>query len=115
MAQETVPITQVTRAGVVEAFTSVTTADGFRFKNDGKQLLVIATDAGALVVGFVTPGLIDGQAVADRSETQTAAVIWIYGPFPPAIYNDADGYVDVTIDADLSDADEGAAVFKMGG
>ena len=118
MAVETLDVQTVERVtGVIVDLQSVTTANGFRFLNDGATLLYVANDAGALVLGFEFQPTVDGVADPDvKPVTVVAAEIWIMGPFPTRWYNDASGYCDVQIDADLvAAAAEGVCPLKIVG
>ena len=102
MALETLTVELSVRAGDLRDFTNVTIAGGFRFWNDGKTLLFINNDAGAVVIGVVTVPTQDGLAVADLAITVTASEVFCIGPFPVGIYNDGDDYVVCTTDQDLA-------------
>lgn len=102
MAQETLDVQRASRLGEEIDIQNVTTADGFRFKNDGRTLLVVVNDAGALVIGVTPTQEVDSLAVASRSVTVAASETWVIGPWPKQIYNDTDGYLDMTIDATLA-------------
>jgi hypothetical protein len=70
--------------------------------------LYVVNDAGALALVFTIQKTLDGQS-ATRTSTVTASENWILGPWPTELYNDADGLVTVTPDADLA---AGIAVFS---
>ena len=86
----------------------MTTAGGFTFPNDGKTFLYVVNDAGALDLVFTIQKTLDGQS-ATRTSTVTASENWILGPWPVELYNDSDGLVTCTPDADLA---AGVAVFS---
>lgn len=104
MAQETLTSQEATRAGGEVALQSITTADGFKFPNNGRTFLYIENDVGDLVVAFTFQKTIDGKTPAAKSVTVTASKNWVIGPFPTEIYNDSDGNVVCTVDADLASA-----------
>ena len=106
MAVETLDVQTVERVTGVEAdLQTVTTANGFRFLNDGRTVLYVANDAGALVLGFELQPTIDGVTETNvKTVTVVASEIWVMGPFPTRWYNDANGYCEVQIDADLTAA-----------
>ena len=108
MATEALTRTTSTRTGVELALQAVTSADGFTFPNDGKTFLYVVNDAGALALVFTIQKTLDGQS-ATRTSTVTASENWILGPWPVELYNDADGLVTCTPDADLA---AGVAVFS---
>jgi hypothetical protein len=78
--------------------TSVTSSDVTYFPNDGRVLLVLQSTGGGNVT-VVTPGTVDAMAITDLVIAATAARLQIHGPFPPSIYNDANGKVMVTVSA----------------
>lgn len=112
MAQEELSAQSVTRSGAQMTMNSVTTADGFKFANNGRTLLIVANDASALALAFAIQITVDSEVVDPKDVTVTASQTWPIGPFPKNIYNDADGNVVVTIDADLAN---GIAVLSVQG
>jgi hypothetical protein len=65
--------------------------------NDGKIILEVNNSGGVSYTFTVqTPGTVDGLAVTDLVLTVAAGATRLLGPFPPAVYNQADGtvYVD---------------------
>lgn len=101
MAQETLTRQSVNRSGAKLTLQSVTTSDGFRFPNDGHTLLYVHNGASQITLTFTIQKKLDGQS-ATRAVAVTASEDWIIGPFPTALYNDADDYVIVAISADLT-------------
>jgi hypothetical protein len=102
MATEALTAQTVTRSGAQVSLQSVTSADGFTFPNNGRTLLYVENDAGALVLSFTIQTTVDGKAVTAKAVTVTASENWIVGPFPVNLYNDSDGLVTCTPDADLT-------------
>lgn len=101
MATEALTRTTATRTGLELALQAVTSADGFTFPNDGHTFLYVVNDAGALAMVFTIQKTLDGQS-ATRTSTVTASENWILGPWPTELYNDSDGLVTCTPDADLA-------------
>lgn len=102
MATEELTVVTANRTGAGQGIETVTTADGFKFPNDGRTFLVIENDvAGNKVMAFKTYITIDGKAVPDAAATVISGEAWIVGPFPPQFYNNLDGFVECTIDVDL--------------
>lgn len=111
MALETLTVQTLARTGAQLSMQSVTTAGGFRFKNDGHTLLYVAEKNAANCEVTVTPTkTVDGLAVATRTVDVVASQTWVLGPWPPEQYNDADGYLNVGIEADQA---SGAAVVSV--
>lgn len=102
MAQETLDVQRASRLGEEIDIQNVTTADGFRFKNDGRTVLIVSNDAGALQLAFTPTQQVDSLDVETRTVTVAASEMWVLGPWPKQIYNDTDGYLDVAINADLA-------------
>ena len=112
MTTEALTAQQATRSGAVVVINAVTSANGFTFPNDGHTLLYVLNDAGALACVFAIRPTLDGQAVT-RTVNVTASEGWWIGPFPVELYNDANGLVLCTPDADLTGATEGVAVVSF--
>lgn len=72
---------------------SAATAGGEAFDNSGQNVLLVVNNgsAGAVVVTIETPGTVDGAAIADKTGSVAAGEIAVFGPFPKAAYNQADG------------------------
>ncbi len=102
MAVEALTVQVANRTGAEVALQAVTTADGFKFPNDGKTVLYVVNDAGALVLNFDVQPIVDGEAVSTKDVTVTASETWVVGPFPIQWYNDASGDCIVAVDADLA-------------
>lgn len=76
------------------------TSGGDSFQNDGSQFLLIKNGDISSHDVIVTPtAKLDGQSVAARTVAVAAGVTKIFGPFPPAQFNDADDLVQVTYSA----------------
>lgn len=87
-------------------------ADGNFFTNTGNEMLLVANDSGApLVITVVTEETIDGLAVQDRAITVADGDTQLIGPFSKKTYNDEDGLVNLTTDAQ---ADITVALIKKG-
>lgn len=105
MAVETLTVQSVARTGAELNLQSVTTLDGFRFKNDGHTLLAVQEQNAANCEVTVTPTIkVDGLAVATRTVDVAASEMWVLGPWSPEQFNDADGYLDVGVEADQAAA-----------
>ena len=97
MARTALVPQQVVRTGLTPVF-SAANADGHSIANDGKVVLEVKNTSGAPInVTIQTPGSVDGLAIADLVVAiPLTSGDKIIGPFPPGIYNQADGtiYVD---------------------
>lgn len=91
MPRTNVPVTPVTRAGVVPPAQVVGDIVNFHeFLNDGKTIIEITnTDAGAARdTTFLIPGDLDGVTVAGKVvSTPAAGGVRLVGPFPQNVYN----------------------------
>ncbi len=99
MAKELLTAQKATREGVNPTYQSVTTLDGFRFLNDGHTILWFEEKVagGDVTITFTSTKTVDGAATVARSVTLPSGGKRILGPFPPDQYNDADGYLNMTI------------------
>jgi hypothetical protein len=105
MAVETLTVQTALRTGAQVNLQSVTTANGFRFKNDGHTVLIFTEQNTANCEITITPvNTVDGLTVATRTVDVVSIQQWVLGPWPPEIYNDADGYLNVGIEADEATA-----------
>ena len=96
MAVETLTAQTADRSGAQISLQSVTTADGFKFPNTGRTLLIVNNDAGALALNFTIQTTVDSEAVSTKDVSVTASQEWVIGPFPTEHYNDSGGNVQVT-------------------
>lgn len=92
MPRVSVPVTQITRAGVA-APTEVTgdPVNNHTVPNNGKMLLLVR-NSGSTVARTVTlrlPGLTDGQAVTPRTVSVPLSTSRYIGPFPTGDYGSA--------------------------
>lgn len=81
--------------------TAATSGNTYRFANNGNVKLVTLAAAGANIA-VVTPNTVDGGAITDKTLVAGTAKVRVFGPFPPNIYNDADGYCSFTVDANTT-------------
>lgn len=89
-------VAEIARAGVANTLTAAA-GGGDSFANDGRTYFEILNGGGgAITVTFVTQQTVDGLAVADLAVSVAAGARTKVGPFPPSIYNDANGRVQVT-------------------
>ena len=75
-----------------------TTGNNYQFVNDGRVVLITSASGGANIT-VTTQMSVDAKAVADDVLVAGTAKTCLWGPFPPAIYNDANGKVTVTVSA----------------
>lgn len=109
MAVTTIPITTIDGVSGDDPETGETApthaTDGFTFRNDGRTFLWVRNVGSTQVtLTFVTPATVAGLAVTDPTLAIPGAAAEpfekrLIGPFPPNAYNDANGDVRVTTDA----------------
>jgi hypothetical protein len=90
----------IVQAGITPTYAAAAVA-GDQFLNDGRTFIQLKnTNGSTRTVTIATSGTISGRAIADD-----AVVIPVttgdkmIGPFPQGIYNDANGYVQLTYSA----------------
>jgi len=81
--------------------TSLTGGSGISFPNNGAVLLrVVIGASGATVLNFFNQKLIEG-ALGNTVLFTTPSLgnngIFLFGPFPPSVYNDVNGLVQMTM------------------
>jgi hypothetical protein len=100
MARTLITVQEVSRDGISASYVSFDQANGMEFDCTGREHVHIKnTNASGRTLTIDTPGTIDGQAVANR----TVAIPGTtgdkkIGPFPPALYAQANGRVYLDID-----------------
>lgn len=91
---DTALVTGISMAGAACA------GGGDEFVNDGQTTIdVFNGDSGSHNVTIATPLIIGGLAVAEQVVAVAAGAIKRIGPFPPGIYNDVNGKVQLTYSA----------------
>lgn len=78
--------------------TTLSTGTTYLIRNDGKTFIHMKkTGLDACTVTFTTPGTVSGLAIADPTATVGATTgDVLMGPFPPSIYNDGNGDLNLT-------------------
>lgn len=89
------------RDGVASPSFASVEAGGDWFANDGRVIAWIANGhiSQARAAYAAIQQQVDGQAVAAKSISIPAGTAKLFGPFPPELYNDVDGYVQLTYSA----------------
>ncbi len=102
MARDTITVTATVRAGVMPTVTTPNAGNGAEFANNGRTVVVYVSGLGGTAVGAGARTVVV-QQVADpygRTENDSAFAITndavaTFGPFPPALYNQTDGTVQL--------------------
>ena len=85
-------------SGTDLSFTA-TTAAAYTFANDGNTIIVLndVASANSTSATIATPGKAKGETITAVTVTAISADgVKVMGPFPPEIFNAADGTVSVT-------------------
>jgi hypothetical protein len=88
-------------ANYTDSKVAATSGNNYNIPNNGRVLLVLECTAGGTAT-VSTPNTVDSLAITDLTLTTTAAKILVWGPFPPAIYNNASGNLVVTVSANTN-------------
>jgi len=96
----TLTVTTIGRAGadLTSVAVAADAAKTDKFLNNGTQFFYV-NNAGAtitLTLVYGAGGTIDGQVLPNRTITVTGGHSVLVGPFPPGLYNDANGYMVFT-------------------
>ena len=117
MAYDTVVATNITRDNVIAGTDTtlvgrdgVGAGNGITFKNDGRMFIEVENGATQTIATVVTPITVDGQALADPTYTVPLNDDYLFGPFPPNIYNTTAGMVQVHF-SDITDGT--VSVYRM--
>lgn len=101
MARTAITVTETSRAGVaVPAQQAGDNAENMKLSwNDGKIVLELEASGGACTFTFpvAVPASVDGQAIASKEVVLAEGEKKVVGPFPPGVYNRADGTVNVNV------------------
>ncbi len=92
----TLAIQTISKAGIVPSLAAAA-GGGDEFANNGETFLWVNNGGGSqITVTLVTQATLDGLAVADRAVTVNAGQQKFIGDLEKAVYNDANGRVQVT-------------------
>jgi hypothetical protein len=106
----TLAVQTINRSGITPAPVAVASG-GDQFRNDGRTIIEVHNDhaSAARTVTVATQMSVDGKTVADDAITILAANDRVLiGPFPPHIYNDVNGYIQLTYSDSGADMRVGA-------
>jgi hypothetical protein len=93
MTRTNVAVTEIKPAGTAAATPVVGTADGLKFKNDGRVVLRVRNTEGAEpnILTAVTTVQVSGFLVEDLAVTVLASGVQYVGPFQPSLFNQPSG------------------------
>ena len=104
MADIQLNVQDAARGGTVLVYSTSTTvppltaSDRFQIPNNGNVQIMVKNGATATVLSVEVAQTVDGLAIADREVTIAANSDAVLGPFPPSIYNDGDGDLNLSFD-----------------
>lgn len=89
-------VQETSRAGLNLSGAVAAAGGGDSFANTGVELLYISNaGVGAITLTLDIQQSVDGQAVTDRTVSIASGARQIVGPFPSAVYNDANSRMNV--------------------
>jgi hypothetical protein len=93
----TLTVQDINRTGITPTYAAAA-GGGDQFANNGRTFTQIKnTSGGNITVTFVTQTTIDGLSVTDLTVVvPLTSGDKMTGPFPPDIYNDANGFLQMT-------------------
>lgn len=109
MARDTITVTSTIRAGVAPALTTPSAANNAEMANDGRTVFLFMNGLGAASVQAtaITVQQVDdpyGRTENDAAFATVVDTLAALGPFPPALYNQSDGTVQIDYDAVSAEA-----------
>jgi hypothetical protein len=99
MARTALSVQQVVRTGLTPSYGAANGSGGHSLPNSGVEMVHVKTGGTGCVVTIQTPGTVDGLAVPDRTITIGTNSERMIGPFPPGVYNQADGSIYIDFDS----------------
>lgn len=91
----TLTVQDIALAGLAPTYAAAA-GGGDAFANAGKTFFHAKNGGGgSITLTFTTPATIEGVAIADPTVTIDAGAEKMVGPFPPSVFNDANGRVAV--------------------
>ena len=97
MADVTKTPERVVASGLEQTKHAVATADNYIIRNNGRVFLHVVNGGGSPdTVTVVTPKTVADLAVSDLTVSVPAGEERFIGPFPPSVYNDGNGDIDVS-------------------
>lgn len=100
MADVALTVQKMVSTGITPSYTgSLSTSNTYQVRNNGRTFVHFKkSEAADCVVTVETPKLVAGLAVAEQTVTVPASTgDKMIGPFPPSVYNDANGDVNITL------------------
>ncbi len=94
-----IAVLKIVKSGLTNAATTSVIGDTVTFTNDGHTLINFRkSSSGNCTVTILSQATVGGLAVANQSFTVPATTGDVFaGPFPPSIFNDANGKVNFSL------------------
>ncbi len=87
MARTALTVSPIDRTGLDPSY-SAANVDGHSVENAEREFIHVKNGSGGSIdVTFITPGVVDSQAIADRVVAVPAGEERMIGPFPRGTYN----------------------------
>ncbi len=99
MSDVTKVVQKIVKAGLIDPTHtgSLATDNVYQMLNNGRMFIYVTNGGGSeTIVTIVSQGTEDGLAIADRTVTVAAGENAMIGPFPPHIYNNSVGEIEVS-------------------
>lgn len=90
-----------TAPNYTDNLTAAATGNNYYVPNNG-AVVIVAASAATSNLTVQTPNTVDGLAITDSVNALPDTDVRFFGPFPPSIYNDAQGRILVTVSANTS-------------
>lgn len=99
----TLTVQRTSRTPGLNVISAASAADGAgdKWANTGAEVVLVTnggTGSIVLTQHFGVQATIDGVAPANRDITIAAAGSFLFGPFPPQTWNDANGFMNLSYD-----------------
>ncbi len=102
MARDTITVTSTIRSGVMPTVTVPNEGNEAEFANNGRTVVVYISGIGGTAVGAGARTVLIQQVADPYGRTENDAAFAVtndavatFGPFPPALYNQDDGTVQI--------------------
>lgn len=105
MVRDAITVTNTVRAGALPTLNTPNAANDAQFANDNGHVVIVYVNGMGLASVQATAITIQqvacphGRIQNDPAFTVPVDVTGVYGPFPPLLYNQSDGTVQIDYDA----------------
>lgn len=98
----TLSVSTISRTGITDLVATAVAADAGlsdKWAGTGAEFLFVNNGGGVncvITLVFNASAVVDGQTPANRTATVNAGKAGVIGPFPVGLYNDANGFMNVS-------------------